>query len=145
MTVTSPPRPHPQSRRQRVTGPLLLAGGVLAVSVLLHLRDPHRSGSWGYCPWLFLTGTYCPGCGGLRAVNDLTHGEVAAAASSNLLLVASAPLLVLAWGRTTLDRWQGRVRAVAPRVHVRLVVGVVVLAVVFAVARNTGAGAWLAP
>ena len=145
MTVTSPPRTDPQSRRQRVTGPLLLAGGVLAVSVLLHLRDPHRSGSWGYCPWLFLTGTYCPGCGGLRAVNDLTHGDVAAAASSNLLLVASAPLLVLAWGRTTLDRWQGRVRVVAPRVHVRLVVGVAVLAVVFAVARNTGAGAWLAP
>ncbi len=145
MTVTSPPRTDPQSRRRRVTGPLLLAGGVLAVSVLLHLRDPHRSGSWGYCPWLFLTGTYCPGCGGLRAVNDLTHGDVAAAASSNLLLVASAPLLVLAWGRTTLDRWQGRVRAVAPQVHVRLVVGVAVLAVVFAVARNTGAGAWLAP
>ena len=145
MTVTSPPRTDPQSRRQRVTGPLLLAGGVLAVSVLLHLRDPHRSGSWGYCPWLFLTGTYCPGCGGLRAVNDLTHGDVAAAASSNLLLVASAPLLVLAWGRTTLNRWRGRVRAVAPQVHVRLVVGVAVLAVVFAVARNTAAGAWLAP
>ena len=58
-------------------GPLLLAGGVLAASVLLHLRDPHRSGSWGYCPWLMLTGTYCPGCGGLRAVNDLAHGDVA--------------------------------------------------------------------
>ena len=144
MTTTLPSQ-VPRTRRQRVSGPLLLAGGVLGASVLLHLRDPHQGGAWGYCPWLLLTGTYCPGCGGLRAVNDLTHGDVAAAASSNLLLVASAPLLVLAWSRTTLDRWQGRVRAVDPRVHVRLVVGVAVLAVVFAVARNTAAGAWLAP
>jgi hypothetical protein len=145
VTATYPPRTDLLSRRQRVTGPLLLAGGVLVVSVLLHLRDPHRSGSWGYCPWLFLTGTYCPGCGGLRAVNDLTHGDVAAAASSNLLFVASVPLLVLAWGRTTLDRWQGRVRVVGQRVHLRLSLAVLVLAVAFAVLRNTGAGAWLAP
>jgi hypothetical protein len=145
VTATCPPRTDPRSRRQRVTGPLLLGGGVLVVSVLLHVRDPHRSGSWGYCPWLFLTGTYCPGCGGLRAVNDLTHGDVAAAASSNLLFVASVPLLVLAWGRTTLDRWQGRVRVVGQRVHLRLSLAVLVLAVAFAVLRNTGAGAWLAP
>jgi hypothetical protein len=94
---------------------------------------------------LFLTGTYCPGCGGLRAVNDLTHGDVAAAASSNLLFVASLPVLALVWGRTTLDRWRGRVRVVAPQVHVRLTVAVLVLAGAFAVLRNTGAGAWLAP
>jgi hypothetical protein len=145
VTATYPPRTDPRSRRRRVTGPLLLAGGVLVVSVLLHVRDPHRSGSWGYCPWLFLTGTYCPGCGGLRAVNDLTHGDVAAAASSNLLFVASLPVLALVWGRTTLDRWRGRVRVVAPQVHVRLTVAVLVLAGAFAVLRNTGAGAWLAP
>jgi hypothetical protein len=145
VTATYSSRTDPRSRRQRVSGPLLLAGGVLVASVLLHVRDPHRSGSWGYCPWLFLTGTYCPGCGGLRAVNDLTHGDVAAAASSNLLFVASLPVLALVWGRTTLDRWRGRVRVVAPQVHVRLTVAVLVLAGAFAVLRNTGAGAWLAP
>jgi hypothetical protein len=118
---------------------------VLVVSVLLHVRDPHRGGSWGYCPWLFLTGTYCPGCGGLRAVNDLTRGDVAGAASSNLLFVASLPLLALVWGRTTLDRWQGRVRVVGPHVHLRLALAVLLVAVAFAVLRNTAAGAWLAP
>jgi hypothetical protein len=144
VTATLPSQ-VPRSRRQRVTGPLLLAGGVLGASVLLHLRDPHQSGAWGYCPWLLLTGTYCPGCGGLRAVNDLTHGDVAAAASSNLLLVAAIPFLVLTWARTTLDRWHGRVRQGAARRHVVLAVSLLVVALVFAVVRNTPAGAWLAP
>jgi hypothetical protein len=145
VTTALPARTAPRSRRQRVTGPLLLAGGVLGASVMLHLRDPHQSGSWGYCPWLLLTGTYCPGCGGLRAVNDLTHGDVAAAASSNLLFVTAIPFLVLAWGRTTLDRWHGRVRQVAARRHVVLALSLLAVALVFAVVRNTPAGAWLAP
>jgi hypothetical protein len=33
------------SRRERVTAPLLVAGAVLGASVVLHLRDPHQSGS----------------------------------------------------------------------------------------------------
>lgn len=145
MTATLPTTVDTRTRWQRVKGPALLAGGVLAASLLLHLRDPHRSGSFGYCPWLFLTGTYCPGCGGLRAVNDLTDGDVAAAASSNLLFVASVPFLVLWWGRTALDRWQGRVRAVSSRRHVTLALTFFAVAIGFAVVRNLGFGAWLAP
>jgi hypothetical protein len=133
------------ARGRRLGAPVVLAGAVLFLSLLLHLRDPHRGGSWGYCPWLALTGTYCPGCGGLRAVNDLGNGDVAAAASSNLLFVSLIPVLVLWWGRTTVDRWQGRVRAVSSRRHVTLAVGLLVVAVAFAVVRNTPAGAWMAP
>ena len=124
---------------------MLLAGGLLVASVLLHLRDPHRSGSWGYCPWLFLTGTYCPGCGGLRAVNDLTRGDVAAAASSNLLLVAAIPVFALWWTRRTLDGWRGTVRTAGTRPVVLGVVLFAVTALVFTVLRNTGVGSWLAP
>jgi len=143
---TGPAAPTaPPSRTRRLSGPLLLAGGVLAASVLLHLRDPHRSGSWGYCPWLMLTGTYCPGCGGLRAVNDLTHADLAAAASSNLLLVAALPALAAWWLRTLADRWRGVGRHVPAGRQLRVAGGVLALAVVFAVARNTPAGAWLAP
>ncbi len=135
----------PRARGQRVAGPLLLAGGVLAVSVALHLRDPHQGGSWGLCPWLFLTGTYCPGCGGLRAVNDLTRGDLAAAASSNLLLLAALPFVAMAWVRTVQDRWRGVVRPLTARRAVPATVAFVVLALLFAVLRNTPSGAWLAP
>jgi hypothetical protein len=129
----------------RVRGPVLVAGLVLAASLLLHLRDPHRSGSWGLCPWLLLTGTYCPGCGGLRAVNDLTRGDLAAAASSNLLLVATLPLFVAGWVRSTALAWRGAVRPVHSRRAVASAVLFGVLAIAFGVLRNTGAGAWLAP
>jgi len=143
MTATLPARHETRSRR--LQGPTLLAGGVLGASLLLHLRDPHQGGSYAYCPWLLLTGTYCPGCGGLRAVNDLTNGDLAAAASSNLLFVASLPVLVLWWASTVRDRWQGRVRQVAARRHGMLAVAFLVVALVFAIVRNLPFGAWLAP
>src|SRR5680860_987871 len=94
MTTTLDRRSSEQSRLRRIKAPTLVAGAVVGASLLLHLRDPHESGSWGFCPWLLLTGTYCPGCGGLRAVNDLTRGDIPAAASSNLLFVGAVPLLV---------------------------------------------------
>jgi len=145
MTTALPSRAGHRPRWDRIKGPTLLAGAVLGASVLLHVRDPHRGGSWGYCPWLLLTGTYCPGCGGLRAVNDLTDGDVAAAASSNLLFVVSIPFLVLAWGRTMVDRWRGVVRPISSRRHVLLACSFAAVALAFCVVRNTGAGAWLAP
>jgi hypothetical protein len=145
MTTTLTSGVGDRTRWDRIKGPTLLAGAVLGASVLLHVRDPHQGGSWGYCPWLLLTGTYCPGCGGLRAVNDLTDGDVAAAASSNLLFVVSIPFLVLAWGRTLTDRWRGVVRPTGARRHVVLACSFAAVALAFWVLRNTGAGAWLAP
>lgn len=124
---------------------VLLAGGVLALSVALHLRDPHESGSWGFCPWLLLTGTHCPGCGGLRAVNNLTHGDLAAAVSSNALFVGCAPLAVGLWVRSLRQRWRG-VRQPWPPGAVTVVTAVsVAVIVVFWVVRNLPFAAWLAP
>ena len=146
MTVTAPQQADTGgSRLQRITPPLMVAGGVLLASIALHVRDPHRTGSWGFCPWLLLTGTYCPGCGGLRAVNDLTRGDLAAAASSNLMLVSSLPVLGLLWARSFAQRWRG-VRRPMPRSVVRTASGLALAAIaVFAVARNLPYGSWLAP
>jgi len=139
---TAPTEP---GRLRRISGPLLLAGGVMVASVALHLRDPHQSGSWGLCPWLFLTGTQCPGCGGLRAVNDLTRGDVVAAASSNLLFVCSVPLLVFFWGRWFTDRWRGVRRATDGRAALGYGALFLAVAVAFTVVRNLPSGSWLAP
>jgi hypothetical protein len=132
-------------RRARVTGPVLVAGAVLGASVVLHLRDPHQSGSYLFCPWLVLTGTYCPGCGGLRAVNDLTHGDLAAAASSNLLLVGSLPLAAWTWSRWFLDRWRGVRRTPDPRLGVLAAIALGLVSLAFWVVRNLPALEWLAP
>ena len=132
-------------RWQGIQGPVLLAGGILGVSLLLHLRDPHRSGSWGYCPWLLLTGTYCPACGSLRAVNDVTRGDLVAAASSNLVLVGAIPVFALWWLRSLVDGWRGTGRPRATRLQPVLAVAAVTVILAFTVLRNTPAGAWLAP
>jgi hypothetical protein len=137
--------PDGRSRWRRLRTPTLLAVGLLLASVALHLRDPHREGSWGLCPWLLVTGTYCPGCGGLRAVNDLTHGDVVAAASSNLLFVGALPLLAFWWLRRMVDGWRGVRRAVPERAWLTGTYAVLALAGVFWVVRNLPLAGWLAP
>lgn len=148
MTATAPQPTAPaaveQSRWQRVAGPAVTIGGLALATLALHVRDPHQSGSWGYCPSAAL-GIYCPGCGGLRAVNDLTDGQVGAAASSNLLFVVLLPLLVFLLGRWALERWTGRVRQPNARRMRAFLITLGVAAVVFTVLRNLAVGAWLAP
>lgn len=133
------------TRWARIKPPVLLAGGLLAASVALHLRDPHESGSWGFCPWLLLTGTYCPGCGGLRAVNDLSRGDLAAAVSSNLLFVGTIPLVALLWARSVAQRWRGVRRPLPPGVVSTAAFVGIVLIMVFWVVRNLPFAAGLAP
>ena len=86
-----------------------------------------------------------PGCGGLGAVNNLTHGQVGAALSSNLVVTALIPVAIVLLVVWTTDRWRGRARHV-PWERLRpLVAALLTVLVAFTVARNTGAGAWLAP
>jgi uncharacterized protein DUF2752 len=139
-----PPRP-PATRGRRLVAPGLTIGGLALATLALHLRDPHEQGSWGFCPFQALTGLYCPGCGGLRAVNDLTDGHVGAALSSNLVVTLAIPLAVAALGIWTLDRWAGRTRQVPWSRWQRGTVVLVAALAVFTVVRNLAFGAWLAP
>lgn len=141
--MTQPVLERSPSRIRRVA-PLLIGAGVVAsATVALHLRDPHVSGSWGFCPWLLLTGTYCPGCGGLRAVNDLTELRLADAASSNLLFVLALPFVALIWGRELQWAWRGERRPwLRPTVFSAIVT---VLIVGFWVVRNLPGAEWLTP
>ena len=124
-------------------GPLAGAAAVTLLAVALQLRDPHDPGSWGFCPVKALTGLDCPGCGGLRAVNDLGNLDLVAAASSNLLLVLALPLLAALWVVWALRAWHG---GQGPLLRHQLLLGqvVMVLTVLFAVVRNLPFGAWLA-
>ena len=123
--------------------PVLLAGGLSATALALHLRDPHDKGSWGMCPFAML-GHDCPGCGGLRAVNDLTQLRIVDAASSNLVLVLSIPVLAWMMWRWTSGRWRGHGWEPSDRWLRNAGLGLAVVLVVFTVLRNTTAGAWLA-
>ena len=89
-----------------MVAPVATIAGLAAATISLHLRDPHASGSWGYCP-ISLLGLYCPGCGGLRAVNDLTHGDVIGAVSSNALLILARHRASTAPARRLRVAWRG--------------------------------------
>jgi hypothetical protein len=123
--------------------PALVVAGVTAVTAALHVRDPHVPGSWGICPTAAL-GFWCPGCGGLRAVHDLTDLRFLDAASSNLALVAAIPVLAYMFGRWTSGRWSGRPWNPSARTQNRTVAVTLVVLGVFAVLRNLPAS-WLAP
>jgi hypothetical protein len=133
-----------RSRSERMRGPVLSAAAVAATTLALHVRDPHVTHSWGVCPLFALTGVYCPGCGGLRAVNDLSNAHLGQAASSNLLLVLAIPFVFVLFARWGYATWTGRDLRVVPVVPAGVRVGLVVLMVVFTVARNLP-GSWLAP
>ena len=138
--------PPTESRVRRMLAPGATIGALSVATLALRLRDPHEQGSWGFCPSAAL-GWWCPGCGGLRAVNDLTHGQVLEAASSNLLLVTLIPVGLAALVLWTRDRWRGRSPRLelTPRQVVTVVMASVIVALAFGVLRNLPAGAWLAP
>jgi hypothetical protein len=124
---------------------LVTVAGLGAATVALHFRDPHQRGTWGVCP-LSLTGIYCPGCGGLRAVNDLTDGDVRAAASSNLLVTVGIPIAVVVLGLWLLSAWRGTPPpALPPRLRRVLWWLASAVTLAFFVLRNLPQGAWLAP
>ncbi len=75
----------------------VLAFAVIGLyAVILYVRDPAQGG-FPMCPFRWLTGWECPGCGSQRAMHDLMHGRVAEAFGHNAMLVISIPLLIAQW------------------------------------------------
>jgi hypothetical protein len=126
-----------------VRAPVAAAGAALAATTYVGLVDPNQSGHYPTCPFLFITGYYCPGCGSLRAVHALTHGDVGAAVGLNVLTVVGIVLAATIWGRWVLRSWRGQPRTrVAPAWTLYLALGVIV---VFWIVRNLTVGEALAP
>jgi hypothetical protein len=110
---------------------------------LVALVDPHTSGRYPTCPFHAVTGLWCPGCGGLRAVHDLTHGHLAVAMHENVLVMLLGPSLVLWWLVARVRRSSDR--PVTLVLSARGAIAVAVLMAAFALVRNLPVGAALAP
>ena len=123
--------------------PALVAVAAVAVAGYVAVVDPNQAGHYPTCPFLALTGHYCPGCGSLRAIHALAHGDLARAVGLNLLMVAMVPLLVTIWGRWLVTEMTGRPRPrPAPAWRIWALLGVIC---VFWLVRNLPVGAALAP
>ncbi|MEU8897652.1 DUF2752 domain-containing protein [Nocardia sp. NPDC048505] len=124
--------------------PLLTAAAGIGAVALLHFRDPHVEGSYGFCPLYALSGIYCPGCGGMRAVHNLTDGRIIDSLHSNLIAIPLLATFAFFVGLWTVRAWQGR-RMTVPQVNRPLLVVLLIVIVIYSVLRNTPWGTWLAP
>ena len=100
-----------EGRGLAMTWPLLVLGSVAALgAAILFWFDPSQYSFYPHCIFHQVTGYLCPGCGGLRAMHQLLHGNLASAWHFNALLVVSLPLLIL-WRGVMLWRrhFHGRV------------------------------------
>jgi len=87
----------------------LLAIPAAAVGLaILYWFNPAQNGFYPRCGLYQATGLLCPGCGSLRALHQLLHGNLAAAFRLNALLVLSLPFLTWLAGVFTLRKLQHR-------------------------------------
>jgi hypothetical protein len=138
---TAPPRIAAKRAQPFPLAALALVTTAIAVATL-YWFDPRQHTFYPACFFHQLTGLHCPGCGSLRAVHHLTHGEILTAFHCNPLLIAALPfagLLAFRWLK------QGSAMAGASLGKVAGIILVVLL--LFGVLRNLPgpAFAWMSP
>jgi len=85
-------------------GGLLLAG---MACFILYRFDPAQNAFYPRCFLYTTTGILCPGCGSLRAMHHLAHGEIPLAMRYNLMLVAAIPVAMFYLVRCGAARLRG--------------------------------------
>ncbi|GAA4040703.1 DUF2752 domain-containing protein [Nonomuraea soli] len=130
------------SRGRALLAPAGVAAATLAGVVFVGMVDPNEPGHYPVCPFYWVTGLYCPGCGTLRAVHGMATFDLGAAMSMNPLLVVMVPVLVLWWARWMTAAWSGRRLSLPRPAVIWSFIGVLV---VYWVVRNLPFAAFLAP
>jgi uncharacterized protein DUF2752 len=129
---------------RRLLGPGAVLGAAAAVVALLAAVDPHEPGHYPVCPFLWLTGLYCPGCGTLRMINELVSGRPAAAFGRNPLVFLLLPLLGYLWVRWTVLSARGAAMN-STLLRPRVCYALTAVIAVYGVVRNLPFAAALAP
>ncbi|MEU7109479.1 DUF2752 domain-containing protein [Streptomyces sp. NPDC046215] len=137
----------PGRAARRLAAPLGVAGALAAAFAYIAGVDPNQPGHYPACPLLSRTGVYCPGCGGLRGVHALAHGDLLTALGANALAVTGYAAFAVLWAVWCARALRGRGGAARPWPALRAAhwwaLGGLVLA--FTVVRNLPFGAALTP
>ena len=103
--------------------------------VMLRVFDPANSGIFPPCPVHYLTGWYCPGCGSLRAIHALLHGNIHGAWAMNPLTIVLLPFIAYGLISETLVGLRGR-GLPQPRLSSPAIYSLGCVIVLFGVIRN---------
>jgi len=122
---------------KRTSPKLMLTVIAVGLGTVLFNFPPDQYGFYPRCPIYTYTHLLCPGCGATRAMYELLHFNVTRALHYNALLTVLAPAGILwfafSWWQAVRESSSLQLRV--PRLAVA---GVILLAVLFTVARNTG-------
>lgn len=144
MQVTTPPLTDPSvGRGRRLLWPAAAAVTATGYALVAHVLDPNQPGNYLTCPWLLLTGTFCPGCGTLRATHALTEGNLLEALARNPLTVGAFLLMALGFARWTRRQWRGEQRTTAAPAWLLYALFWAIMA--FWILRNVPGWSWLSP
>lgn len=100
---------RPGSVTLSLGAPLVVAASATIACAAIWAGDPTTPGGpLPVCPTKALLGIDCPGCGSLRMLYSLMHGNVGAAARFNALALVASVLLVWAYLAWTYGRVAGR-------------------------------------
>ena len=143
-----PSGPVAEGRRpaaHRLSGPAVAFAAVTAATAYVAEVDPGHPGHYPVCPFLRITGWWCPACGGLRCVHALSRGELWTALHDNALATAACLAAVVCWVRWTWRAAHGRDTPPPALPGIRRLILPAVLVLGFTVLRNLSYGAFLAP
>lgn len=68
---------------------------VILVGLIYFFFNPADNNLYPKCPFYWLTGLKCPGCGSQRVIHSLLHLNLEAAFKYNALLVFSLPIIIV--------------------------------------------------
>ena len=114
---------------------VLLAIAMLPCLALVYARNPEEPGYYPPCLFFALTGLHCPGCGTLRGLHQLLHGNLLVAFGYNPYSMLALPVIGYAFLVTLLSTTWGK-RLPTVFVHPALIWGLLVAVVAFWVLRN---------
>lgn len=131
------------ARPRRLIGPVLSWAGVVGVVALMQVWNPNKPSLFPACPWLTLTGFFCPGCGSTRAIHALAHADLGMAMQRNPLAVIVFAVFLAGLARWTWRAWRGEpLRNLA---HPWVLWAVIAVIPAYWVARNIPGWTWLSP
>jgi hypothetical protein len=108
---------------------------IVGVGAMTYVLTPGHSSLIPPCPFYRLTGLHCPGCGMLRSLHQLLHGNLLGAWRFNPFVVVYVPLTGYALAFLGALAISGK-RLASPSIPPKVAWGALIAILAFGVARN---------